>query len=74
MESVMTMSVQDKEELDYFEAELDRIAQTIEVPLMTRRLEHHLDDPMEELLEVYQDVKEIEANLGKSLNIGSKCH
>jgi len=40
---------------------------------MTRRLENHLDDPMEELLEVYQDVKEIEANLGKALNIGSKC-
>ena len=66
------MSVQDKEELDYFEGELDRIAQVIEVPLMTRRLENHLDDPMEELLEVYQDVKEIEANLAKALNIGSK--
>ena len=26
---------------------------------------------MEELLEVYQDVKEIEANLGKALNIGN---
>ena len=38
---------------------------------MTRRLENHLDDPMEELLEVYQDVKEIEAYLGKSLNIGN---
>ena len=38
---------------------------------MTRRLENHLDDPMEELLEVYQDVKEIEANLGKALNIGN---
>lgn len=68
----MTMSVQDKEELDYFEGELERIAQIIEVPLMTRRLENHLDDPMEELLEVYQDVKEIEANLGKAINIGSK--
>jgi len=64
--------VQDKEELDYFEGELERIAQIIEVPLMTRRLENHLDDPMEELLEVYQDVKEIEANLGKAINIGSK--
>ena len=69
----VAMSVQDKEELDYFEGELEAIAATIEVPLMTRRLENHLDDPMEELLEVYQDVKEIEANLGKALNIGSKC-
>ena len=39
---------------------------------MTRRLEHHLDDPMEELMEVYQDVKDIEQNLGKAINIASK--
>jgi len=30
---------------------------------MTRRLEIHKDDPFEELMEVYLDVKEIEQNL-----------
>jgi hypothetical protein len=28
-------------------------------------------DPIEELMEVYQDVKEIESNLGKAVNIGN---
>jgi hypothetical protein len=28
-------------------------------------------DPIEELMEVYQDVKEIEANLGKAISIGT---
>ena len=68
----LTMSVQDTEELDYFLAELDHIQQLISVSLMTRRLDNHQDDPMEELLEVYQDVKEIEANLQKTINIASK--
>jgi hypothetical protein len=28
-------------------------------------------DPIEELMEVYQDVKEIESNLGKAVSIGN---
>ena len=28
-------------------------------------------DPIEELMEVYQDVKEIEGNLAKAINIGN---
>jgi hypothetical protein len=30
---------------------------------MTRRMEKNQPDPMDELIEVYDDVKEIEANL-----------
>lgn len=40
--------------------------------MITRRQNHIKDDPFEELMEVYQDVKEIEQNLSKSLNIASK--
>lgn len=38
---------------------------------MTKRLENHLDDPMEELVEVFGLVKEIEANLVKACHIGN---
>jgi hypothetical protein len=36
---------------------------------MSRRLELHKEDAMEELMEVYQEVKEIETYLQKSINI-----
>ena len=38
---------------------------------MQRRLEHHSMDPIDELMEVYQDVKEIENNLNKAIKIGN---
>ena len=38
---------------------------------MTRRLELHKEDAMEELMEVYQEVKEIETYLQKSINISN---
>ena len=38
---------------------------------MTRRQEFHKDDPLEELIEVYHDVKEIETYLSKTINIAN---
>ena len=58
--------------MDYFDAELKRFKEMIEVPLMTRRLESHKEDPMEELMEVYADVDEQEQNFAKCINIASK--
>ena len=41
----------------------------VDVPLMTRRMENHKDDAMEELMEVYEEVKDIETCLTKTINI-----
>lgn len=54
--------------------ELENIEQMNQVPLMTRRLESHKEDPMQEMLEIYQEVKEIEGQLMKTINIGSKLN
>ena len=59
------------EDLNYFEQELTRLQSSVAVPLMQRRLVHHSMDPIEELQEVYADVKEIESNLAKAVNIGN---
>ena len=53
-------SEDEKAEMEYFLGELEHIQKIVDVPLMTRRLENHKDDPMDELMEVYDDVKEIE--------------
>ena len=55
--------------MDQLESELKKIERLIKIDLMTRRLEIHKEDPMEELLEVYQDVKEIENNLKRTIKI-----
>ena len=34
-------------------------------------MEIHNPDPMEELLEVYDDVKEVESNLGRAIDIAN---
>ena len=44
----------------------------VDTPLMERRQDSHKEDPMEELMEVYGEVKDIESNLDKALNICSK--
>jgi hypothetical protein len=36
---------------------------------MTRRLDSHKEDAMEELMEVYSEVKEIENNLKRTIKI-----
>lgn len=51
------------------ESELKKIERLVKIDLMTRRLEIHKEDPMDELLEVYQDVKEIENNLKRTIKI-----
>ena len=48
------------------------MAKINKLPLIDRRQNKIKDDPFEELMEVYQDVKEIEQNLTKSINIASK--
>jgi hypothetical protein len=59
----LAQSQQERDEIDYFEQELERISKIVKVPLMTRRQNKIKEDPFEELMEVYQDVKEIEQNL-----------
>ena len=68
----LAQSKHEKDEIDYFETELNHIQQLVSIPLMTRREDITKDDPMEELMEVYQDVIEIEQNLQKAVNIASK--
>ena len=58
--------------MNYFEEELSRLQTTLATPLMQKRLEQHSMDPIEELMEVYQDVKEIESNLNKAIKIVCK--
>lgn len=72
MSLAMSQSIQDREELDYFLSELHAIEKQNEIPMMTRRLESHKEDPMQELLEIYQEVRELESQLKKTINIGSK--
>jgi len=38
---------------------------------MQRRLDNHKEDPMEELLEVYEDVGYLEDDFKKSINIAN---
>ena len=47
------------------------LREIVEIPLISRRMEIHNPDPMEELLEVYDDVKEIESNLGRAIEIAN---
>lgn len=56
----LAQSQHEKDEIDYFESELKNIAKIVKVPLITRRQNYIKEDPFEELMEVYQDVKEIE--------------
>ena len=43
----------------------------MEIPLITRRMAIHNPDPMEELVEVYDDIKEVESNLGRAVEIAN---
>ena len=56
-------SQRDSDNIDYFKQELERIQEYCLAPLMTKRLQIHKEDPMDELLEVYENVKEMEAEL-----------
>ena len=60
---------QDKQEMDQLEGDLKKIQKLVQVDLMTRRLDSHKEDPMEELMEVYSEVKDIENNLKRTIKI-----
>lgn len=64
-------STNEREELDFFVGELERMQHFVDVPLMTRRLENHKEDALEELMEVYEEVKEVEGYLSKTINIAT---
>ena len=55
--------------MNYFEEQVKALQDFASVPLMTKRLDKNQPDPMDELLEVYDEVKEIEANLKKAIDL-----
>jgi len=55
--------------MNYFEEQITSLQKFAEVPLMTRRMEKNQAYPIDELLEVYDDVKELEANLQKAIDL-----
>ena len=55
------------QDIKYFEQELLSLYKTIQVPLMTRRMDFHNQDPMDELVEVYEEVKQLETNLTRAI-------
>ena len=69
------MDIDNKEEneehdITYFEQVLQSLRQAADVPLQQKRMEIHNPDPIEELLEVYDDIKEVESNLNQAIEIG----
>ena len=58
--SKLTSFNQERDEVEYLEADLNRIAELASVPLLTRRESITKEDPMEELMDVHQDVIELE--------------
>ena len=71
IQKLVNEDVKDNQDIEYFSEELKKIKEIVNISLMTRRLEIHKEDPMEELMEVYQEVKEIESNLKKCINIAN---
>lgn len=71
IQKLVNEDVKDNQDIEYFSEELKKIKEIVNIALMTRRLEIHKEDPMEELMEVYQEVKEIESNLKKCINIAN---
>lgn len=59
-------------ELFYFENMIQKFQQDLAKPLMEKRIAYHKDDPLEELNEVYTEIKQIETNFKKVLEISSK--
>lgn len=56
----------------YFESMVQKYSEELQNPLMQRRLNVHKSDPLEELSEVYAEVKEMEHNFKKVLDVCSK--
>lgn len=66
------LKTEENEEHDvtYFEQVLQSLRQAADVPLQQKRMDIHNPDPIEELLEVYDDIKDVEANLNQAIEIG----
>lgn len=58
--------------MHYFEATVAKYQDDLSVSLMEKRTEFHNDDPLEELSEVFSEVREIESNFKKLLEICGK--
>ncbi len=56
----------------YFESMITKYKEELQRPLLMRRSSSHKVDPIEELNEVYADVKDLEQNFNKILDICSK--
>ena len=59
----------EEHDINYFDQVLTSLRQSVDVPLQTRRQEIHNPDPIEELMEVYDDVQEVETNLCSAIEI-----
>mgnify|MGYP006906936618 CR=1 FL=1 len=57
------------EDINFFDKELKSLQESVSVSLLQKRLEIYKSDPMEELLEVLEDVEKIETNLSRSIEI-----
>ena len=56
-------------DINFFDKELKSLQESVSVSLLQKRLEIYKSDPMEELLEVLEDVEKIETNLSRSIEI-----
>lgn len=59
-------------DLYFLEGMMQKFSQDLQEPLMQRRMALHMEDPLEELSEVYSEVKEMENNFKKVLEVCSK--
>ena len=61
----------ENEDINYFDMELKSLLESVSVPLIEKRMDIHKSDAMEELIEVYEEVKQIELNLSRAVEIGN---
>ena len=70
---MMRESVLDSEEdLSYFENLIQKYQTDLERPLLTKRAQFNQDDPIIELQEVYEEVKQIESSFRNALEACGK--
>ena len=61
----------ENEDINYFDMELKSLLESVSIPLIEKRMDIHKSDAMEELIEVYEEVKQIELNLSRAVEIGN---
>ena len=59
-------------DLDYFEQLIHKFSEDLSVPLLTRRQRSMRDDPVEEIHDLVNELKESERNFKKVLEISCK--